>query len=154
MATLSVNGASIGIRLVEVELSKLRLDPDNPRLHSFYLTHELPAEPSQAQLATLLESLPEFQSLVDAIARNRGCFHPPLVTLDMRVLEGNRRVAALRKLATEHRKNNHWQKITVQQLTHRIQLPQEKAVRAKFHLGVALLERRPYFVKLTRVDKV
>lgn len=134
MATLSVNGASIGIRLVEVELSKLKLDPDNPRLHSFYLTHELPAEPSQAQLSKILESLPEFQSLLDAIARNRGCFHPPLVTLDMRVLEGNRRVAALRKLATEHHKTDTWQKITVQQLTHRIQLTQEKAVRAKFHL--------------------
>src|SRR5262249_8630690 len=91
-------------------------------------------EPSQAQLAKILESLPEFQSLVDAIARNRGCFQPPLVTLDMRVLEGNRRVAALRKLAAEHRKSGHWHKITVQQLVHRIQLPQEKGVRAKFHL--------------------
>ena len=76
MATLSVNGASIGIRLV----SKLRLDPDNPRLHSIYLTHELPAEPSQAELSKILESLPEFQSLLDAIARNCRFAHKMRIT--------------------------------------------------------------------------
>src|SRR5262249_17320360 len=109
-------------------------DPENPRLHSAYLTHELPAEPTQTQLATVLSSLPEFQSLLDSQARNNGCFQPPLVTLDLRVLEGNRRVAALRKLPAEHPKSGRGQTRTVEQLTHRIPLPQERAIRAKFHL--------------------
>jgi hypothetical protein len=134
MATLTVNGTQVRVRLMDVDLSKLRLDPENPRLHSFYLTHELPAEPSQLQLAAVLESLPEFQSLLDAIARNNGCFHPPLVTQDMRVLEGNRRVAALRRLRSEHPQNGHWQKVTVQQINQRITGSQEKAIRAKYHL--------------------
>lgn len=134
MPSLTVNGANLKLRLVEVELNKLRLDPENPRLHSAYLTHELPAEPTQTQLATVLASLPEFQSLLDSLARNNGCFQPPLVTHDLRVLEGNRRVAALRKLRAEHPKSGHWQALTVQQLTHRVPLQQEKAVRAKFHL--------------------
>lgn len=138
MPTLTVNGASLSIRLIEVELNKLQLDAENPRLHSFYLTHELPAQPSQVQLATILTVLPEFQSLLDAIARNQGCFQPPLITQDLRVLEGNRRVAALRKLAVEHPKNGHWHKITVQQLIERIPSGQEKAIRAKFHLEDAL----------------
>jgi hypothetical protein len=34
---IPLNGARLNIRLIEVELSKLRLDPDNPRLHSAYL---------------------------------------------------------------------------------------------------------------------
>lgn len=134
MATLTVQGTSLGIQFIEVELSKLKLDPDNPRLHSFYLTHELSAEPTQTQIATILESLPEFQSLLDSIARNNGCFQPPLVTSDLRILEGNRRVAALRKLAFDNPKNGQLQKVTVQQLTQRINTAQEKAIRAKFDL--------------------
>jgi hypothetical protein len=38
---IPLNGTRLNIRLIEVELSKLRLDPDIPRLHSAYLTHEL-----------------------------------------------------------------------------------------------------------------
>src|SRR5262245_52175167 len=95
LPTLTVNGKAHGVRLLEVELTKLKLDVENPRLHSAYLTHELPAHPSQKQLAAFLESLPEFQSLYDSLARNNGCFQPPVVTYDLRVLEGNRRVTAL-----------------------------------------------------------
>jgi hypothetical protein len=134
MATLTVNGAQVRVRLMDVDLSKLRLDPENPRLHSFYLTHELPAEPTQPQLAAVLESLPEFQSLLDSIARNNGCFHPPLVTMDMRVLEGNRRVAALRRLRIEHPQTGRWQHVSVQQINQRINSSQEKSIRAKYHL--------------------
>ncbi|MEW6736633.1 MAG: hypothetical protein AB1489_35415 [Acidobacteriota bacterium] len=115
-------------------MSKLQLDPENPRLHLFYLTHELPAQPTQAQIAATLESVSEFQTLIDSIARNNGCFHPPLVTVDYRILEGNRRVAALRKLQAEHPKNGKWRKVTVQQLVKRITGPQEKTARAKYHL--------------------
>ncbi|MCA1601827.1 MAG: hypothetical protein LC776_09365 [Acidobacteria bacterium] len=106
----------------------------NPRLHSAYLTHELPADPSQPQLTKVLERLPEFQSLVDSIARNNGCFQPPLVTFDYRVLEGNRRVAALRRLRTENPRSGQFKIITIQQLVNRVTQTQEKAIRAKFHL--------------------
>jgi hypothetical protein len=134
MPTLILNGARLQIRLMEVEVRKLRLDPENPRLHSSYLTHELPAAPTQAQLAQALEQLPEFQALKDALARNEGCFQPPLVTLDLRVLEGNRRVAAVRRLRAEQTKSRRWETITVHQLVKRVTDSQEKALRAKFHL--------------------
>jgi hypothetical protein len=119
---------------MEAEVMKLRLDPQNPRLHSAYLTHELPAEPSQLQIVRILENLPEFEALYNSIAHNNGCFQPPVVTADLRVLEGNRRIAALRQLRAEHPKSARWQMVTVQQLTQRIPLAQEKAIRAKFHL--------------------
>lgn len=138
MTTLTVNGADVRVRLLDVDPLKLRLDPENPRLHSAYLTHTLSAEPSQRELSDALQALPEFQDLVDAVRRNRGCFRPPLVTADSRVLEGNRRVAALRLVAAEHPKDPHWRSVTVEQLVERASPAQEQAIRAKFHLENAL----------------
>ena len=106
MTTLPLNGVRLRVRLVEVEVSRLKLDPENPRLHSAYLTHDLPARPNEKQIAAVLEQLPEFQALLDAITRNDGVFQPPLVTADFRVLEGNRRVAALTK-APGRRRQEH-----------------------------------------------
>lgn len=123
---------------IEVEVSRLRLDSENPRLHSAYLTHDLPARPNEKQLAAVLEQLPEFQALLDAITRNDGVFQPPLITADFRVLEGNRRVTAWLKLRAADPKNNQWQSVTVHQLGARIPAEQERALRAKFHLENAL----------------
>jgi hypothetical protein len=134
MPTIPLNGIHLRLRLIEIELSKLRLDPENPRLHSAYLTHQLTAQPSEKQIAQVLEQLPEFQSLLDGLTHNKGCFQPPLVTVDGRVLEGNRRVTALRKLRATHPKSKQWETLTVQQLVDRISATQEKALRSKFHL--------------------
>jgi len=113
MTSLPLNGVRLRVRLVEVEVSRLKLDPENPRLHSAYLTHDLPARPNERQIAAVLEQLPEFQALLDAITRNDGVFQPPLVTPDFRVLEGNRRVVALRKLQAADAKNSQWRTVTV-----------------------------------------
>jgi hypothetical protein len=134
MPKLIVNGAGLPMRLVEVELSKLKLDAENPRLHSAYLTHELPADPTQKQIEAVLRSLPEFQPLVESILRNDGCFAPPLVSADFRVLEGNRRVAALRSLRAQQPKSGKWTRVTVHQLASPVLPTQEKTIRAKFHL--------------------
>jgi hypothetical protein len=138
MTTLPVNGVRLRVRLVEVELSRLKLDPENPRLHSAYLTHDLPARPNEKQIAAVLEQLPEFQALLDAITRNDGVFQPPLISADFRVLEGNRRVTALRKLQAADSKHTQWRTVTVHQLGVRIPAEQERALRAKFHLENAL----------------
>lgn len=138
MTTLPLNGLRLRVRLVEVELNRLKLDPENPRLHSAYLTHDLPARPNEKQIATVLEQLPEFQALLDAITRNDGVFQPPLITADFRVLEGNRRVTALRKLQAADTRQAHWRLVTVHQLAVRIAAEQERALRAKFHLENAL----------------
>jgi hypothetical protein len=141
MTTLPLNGVRLRVRLVEVEVSRLKLDPENPRLHSAYLTHDLPARPNEKQIAAVLEQLPEFQALLDAITRNDGVFQPPLVTADFRVLEGNRRVAALRKLQAADAKNTQWRTVTVHQLGVRIPAEQERALRAKFHLDYVEFRR-------------
>jgi hypothetical protein len=138
MPMFPINGTQLRVRLVEIELDRLKLDPDNPRLHTAYLTHALPSRPSEKQIIQALEELPEFQSLLDAISRNHGCFQPPLITADCRVLEGNRRVAALRKLRAEDPQNRQWESVAVHQLTARVLPEQERALRAKFHLEHAL----------------
>lgn len=86
----------------------------------------------------MLEQFPEFQALLDAITRNDGVFQPPLVSADLRVLEGNRRVTALRKLQASDSKNTQWRTVTVYQLGGRLPAEQERALRAKFHLENAL----------------
>ena len=45
MTSLPLNGVRLRVRLVEVEVSRLKLDPENPRLHS--LSHTRPAGPAQ-----------------------------------------------------------------------------------------------------------
>jgi hypothetical protein len=80
MITIPLNGARLRVRLIEADVSRLKLDPENPRLHSAYLTHDLPARPNEKQIAAVLEQLPEFQALLDAITRNDGVFQPPLLT--------------------------------------------------------------------------
>ena len=82
--------------------------------------------------------MPEFQALLDAITRNDGVFQPPLITVDFRVLEGNRRVTALKKLHAADARNAQWRMVTVHQLGVRIPAEQERALRAKFHLENAL----------------
>lgn len=138
MTTLPLNGVRLRVRLVEVELNRLKLDPENPRLHSAYLAHDLPAKPNEKQIAAVLQQLPEFQALLDAITRNDGVFQPPLVSADFRVLEGNRRVTALRKLHAAEAQSLQWRTVTVHQLSGRIAAEQERALRAKFHLENAL----------------
>jgi hypothetical protein len=138
MPTLPINGAQLRVRMVEIELDRLKLDPDNPRLHTAYLTHALPTRPSETQIIQALEALPEFEALLDAISRNHGCFQPPLITVDYRVLEGNRRITALRKLQAEDPQNQQWRTVTVHQLTARASPEQERSLRAKFHLEHAL----------------
>ena len=49
MTTIPLNGARLRVRLIEAEVSRLKLDPENPRLHSAYLTHDLPARPIEKQ---------------------------------------------------------------------------------------------------------
>jgi hypothetical protein len=60
MTTLPLPGGRLRVRLVEVELNRLKLDPENPRLHSASLTHDLPARPQEKQIAASLAQRPEF----------------------------------------------------------------------------------------------
>jgi hypothetical protein len=64
MTTLPLNGVRLRVRLVEVEVSRLKLDPENPRLHSAYLE----TEKKQGRC----ESDPAF--LLMAAVRTAGCF--------------------------------------------------------------------------------
>jgi hypothetical protein len=137
---IPLNGVRLSIRLVEIELSKLRLDPENPRLHSAYLTHELPAHPNEKQIAQVLERLPEFRPLLDSLTRNKGCHQPPLVTEDYRVLEVNRRITAMRKLQAEHPNHKQWETVTVQQLVKRVTPEQEQMLRSRVHLDYVELK--------------
>ena len=137
MPHVIVNGSKLTVRFLDVELARLKLDAANPRLHSAYLTHQLKARPSQADIEQILVALPEFADLLNAIARNEGCFQPPLVASDLRVLEGNRRVAALRVLRARP-DGAQWARVTVAQFVDRLSATQEQSVRAKYHLESAL----------------
>jgi hypothetical protein len=53
MITIPLNGARLRVRLIEADVSRLKLDPENPRLHSAYLTHDLPARPNEKQIAAV-----------------------------------------------------------------------------------------------------
>jgi hypothetical protein len=71
--------------------------------------------------------------LLDASTRHDGVFQPPLISADFRVLEGNRRVTARRKLHAAEAQNQRWRAVTVHQLGVRLASEQARALRAKFH---------------------
>jgi hypothetical protein len=86
MPTLPINGAQLRVRMVELELDRLKLDPDNPRLHTAYLTHALPSRPSEKQIIQALEGLPEFQALLDWKAGALSRLRPHSVVGEMYIL--------------------------------------------------------------------
>jgi hypothetical protein len=98
--TITIRGQQIPVRTTELEQTRLRFYPDNPRIYA--LIHHDNQAPPQEYIETLLLATEHVRELILDIKTNGGLMEPLLVrdgTLE--VLEGNSRLAAYRGLARQ-----------------------------------------------------
>ncbi len=98
---LQVDPLPKGRAVEEIEVDKLLLDPQNPRL-------ELPANPTQDRVLSLLYQEQRLEELMSSLLANGYFYEEPLVAIPAEgrkgfftVVEGNRRLAALKLLLDE-----------------------------------------------------
>ena len=86
--------------LTELPQAKLKFYVENPRVYSLFDRSE--AEPTQDEIESVLCDMDNVRELRDAI-KSTGGLVDPLVVIDERyvVVEGNRRLAAYRMLASK-----------------------------------------------------
>src|SRR2546425_9045199 len=117
------NGNAITIRLgnqdftVRRELwavSKLKLDPTNPRMQ--FALRKTAMAASDRELHELLWDLDQVKSLYQSVYQNGGLIEDPIVRSDATVVEGNCRTVVLRELQKKYDKDQRWSKVYVRVL--------------------------------------
>lgn len=99
MKTLTIGKQDIEVQELEIEQSKLRFYPDNPRVYSVLQVSD-ESKPEQAKIQDLMCSMEHVKQLKESIKSNGGLIDPVVVRDgDFVVLEGNSRLAAYRLLA-------------------------------------------------------
>lgn len=99
MKTLTIGKQDIAVQELEIEQSKLRFYPDNPRVYSVLQVSD-ESKPEQAKIQELMCSMEHVKQLKESIKSNGGLIDPVIVRDgDFVVLEGNSRLAAYRLLA-------------------------------------------------------
>lgn len=99
MKTLTIGKNNISVKELEIEQSKLRFYPDNPRVYSVLQVSD-ETKPEQTKIQELMCSMDHVKQLKESIKSNGGLIDPVIVRDgDFVVLEGNSRLAAYRLLA-------------------------------------------------------
>lgn len=99
MKTLTIGKQDIAVQELEIEQSRLRFYPDNPRVYSVLQVSD-ESKPEQAKIQELMCSMEHVKQLKESIKSNGGLIDPVIVRDgDFVVLEGNSRLAAYRLLA-------------------------------------------------------
>src|SRR5260221_6351119 len=94
MDTLLIRGNKVPVRTAELEQSKLKFWPDNPRLYTAVRGNG--NVPSQEDIQVRLLEMDHVKALVYDIDLNGGLIEPLIVRDDTYdVLEGNSRLAAI-----------------------------------------------------------
>lgn len=99
MKTLTIGKQDIQVQELEIEQSKLRFYPENPRVYSVLQVSD-ESKPEQTKIQELMCSMEHVKQLKESIKSNGGLIDPIIVRDgDYVVLEGNSRLAAYRLLA-------------------------------------------------------
>lgn len=98
--TRNVQGHSVDLELIEIDPTKVKLDPTNPRIR--YAVEQLPPKQrNDGACALVLIAQEETEALKASIIRSGGLQEPIYIRYDNRVAEGNRRVVAMRMARDE-----------------------------------------------------
>lgn len=98
--SLTLCQQEVEVSLCKIPHFELRFYTENPRIYSLVRPDE--AEPSQEEIQDRLLKMEHVKKLIHSIRANGGLTDPLIVRdKDFVVLEGNSRLAAYRKLATE-----------------------------------------------------
>lgn len=161
---IPLDGRDTSVELSSISLDRLLLDEDNPRI-SFFKDNQVVAALTEQQIEfALSQGNPEsWRKLKDSIHNNRGVVTPiwvePLQTPTgelFRVIEGNSRVLAYRKLMAEEPQEAKWQTILAYVLPREVSGEQKNFIRLLSHLRGATdwdaYDKAKYLYRLWQED--
>ena len=100
----NIGGKRIFLKLISIAPEAVKLDIENPRIS--YPLQQLPQhEQNEAACELLLFSQEEVESLKRSLIQTHGVQEPIYITDEAIVVEGNRRIAALRDLKRQYPNN-------------------------------------------------
>ncbi len=126
-----VDGKSIEVTPERVDVEKVRLDPDNPRIRYLVKSRGM-TNPTQEELKELLWEIGG-EELLGKIRNNKGAIDAILIKEDGTVIEGNCRLACYRHLR--------WKTIEAQRLP-KITQEQIDILLSKYHVSGKISWRR------------
>jgi hypothetical protein len=129
--TISVKGKEIPYEFAELDISKLRFYPENPRINYILTTHA--GEVTQDVIEQELLKLEATKDLVKDIEANGGLLEEILVIADD-VVEGNTRLACYRKLHRKNPEDPRWRTIPAKVLSSEMRPDEIFFVLATFHV--------------------
>jgi hypothetical protein len=98
----------------QVPLNELRFDVENQRLQHLVRARLRSKSPTQGECLDLIWELPDTKELFTDIKDNGGLRTPVNATADKTVVEGNRRLACLKKLHQQAPKDPKWQTVSTE----------------------------------------
>ncbi|MBV9762064.1 MAG: hypothetical protein JO340_15985 [Acidobacteriaceae bacterium] len=131
---IPLGDTQVEVELAEVDLSDLKFDPTNPRVAFRLSTSGKPA--TQDELENLLWQDSEVRALKNSIGIYGGLIEAIIVANDGTVLEGNCRLASVKKLNDEaKRQDPRWQKVKARILAPGIDRPKVEVLLGELHFA-------------------
>lgn len=131
-----LNKARVQIRGLDIPLSKVHLDPMNPRLaNTVSLNHREDDEKLQAQLESILWDDRDVKDLYQSIKKNGGLIERIIVRPTGVVAEGNCRTVVYRKLHAQFPDEPTWKSIPARVLPDDIDEKQIAILLGELHVG-------------------
>jgi ParB-like chromosome segregation protein Spo0J len=131
-----LNNARVQIRGMDIPLSKVHLDPLNPRLaNTVSLNYREDDEKLQAQLETILWDDRDVKDLYQSIKKNGGLIERIIVRPSGVVAEGNCRTVVYRKLHAQFPDDPAWKSIPARVLPDDIDEKQIAILLGELHVG-------------------
>jgi ParB-like chromosome segregation protein Spo0J len=133
---ITLGGTRVRIQGQDLDLSKVRLDPANPRVANTVLVSAFgEGEVLQASLVKLLWDDPDVHALYQSILQNKGLIERIIVRHDGVVAEGNCRTVVYKKLAENYPNEPAWRRIPARVLPADITERQVAILLGELHVG-------------------
>jgi hypothetical protein len=133
--SLSAARAAVPSSIEVVDITTLRLDPDNPRIR-FQFTHGAVQRPTTPDaLLEIVKDQPGYEPLQLQIRKAGGIHDPLIIRHDGRIVEGNSRFAALMVLSKMGSKGTPWSKAPVRRLAPDVSEQVVHLLMADYHIA-------------------
>lgn len=133
---ITLSGTRVQVRVQELALSAIKLDPTNPRVANTVLISSFgEGDALQAALAKLLWDDPDVHALYQSVLQNKGLIERIIVRHDGVVAEGNCRTVVYKKLAENYPNEPTWRRIPARVLPADITDRQVAILLGELHVG-------------------
>lgn len=131
---LTLGGTPVTVTHDVVPLTKVRLNPQNPRIRFQLQQRKLPS-PSENDLMALIRDQPGYDALHKAIRKANGLYEPIIVRHDGLIIEGNTRGAVFKSLHKGSPTDVRWRRIPVARLPRQVPDHALAMLMASYHVA-------------------